>query len=292
MHPKSASLLLFLGWFTAMVKSAQNGYCYEKCMNERVRRDPQSNINIFLEYQKAEIKVPTPSRVKMYGMSEFTNGNRLPGMNHYPHEPQGENIYSPRHSRAIIEGKHEVNLRESYIVDPVEGNKGCKSKSLKKTASRVKCKPRPIIVDLIPTSGKIIYNKVLTKRCSGFCSNNQECMAVETQNTSVSVMMLTSEGTSQCSTVVIPIHIKCKCRCRITEKDCNLPQKYHKQSCSCRCSNERDKTDCMNRKPAGKFSWNETTCSCECKRAQKQQCTTGTFWDKNQCKCSKKADNG
>ncbi|XP_066252922.1 balbiani ring protein 3-like isoform X7 [Euwallacea similis] len=262
MHPKSASLLLFLGWFTAMVKSAQNGYCYEKCMNERVRRDPQSNINIFLEYQKAEIKVPTPSRVKMYGMSEFTNGNRLP----------------------------EVNLRESYIVDPVE--EGCKSKSLKKTASRVKCKPRPIIVDLIPTSGKIIYNKVLTKRCSGFCSNNQECMAVETQNTSVSVMMLTSEGTSQCSTVVIPIHIKCKCRCRITEKDCNLPQKYHKQSCSCRCSNERDKTDCMNRKPAGKFSWNETTCSCECKRAQKQQCTTGTFWDKNQCKCSKKADNG
>ncbi|XP_066146630.1 uncharacterized protein [Euwallacea fornicatus] len=292
MHPKSASLLLLLGWCTAMVKSGQNGYCYEKCMSERVRRDPQSNINIFLEYQKAEITVPTLPKVKTYGVDKFTNVKRLPGMNHYPHQPQRENIYWPRHSRAIIEGKYEVNLRESYIVDPVKGNKGCISKSLKKITSKVKCKPRPVIVELTPTSGKIVFNKVLTKRCSGFCSHGQECTAIHTQNTSVSVIVLTSEGMSQCATVMVPIHVRCKCQCRITEKDCNSQQKYNKQSCSCRCSNEGDKTDCINRKPAGKFSWNEKTCACECKKSEKPQCTTGTVWDENQCKCSKKSDNG
>ncbi|XP_066146637.1 uncharacterized protein [Euwallacea fornicatus] len=261
MHPKSASLLLLLGWCTAMVKSGQNGYCYEKCMSERVRRDPQSNINIFLEYQKAEITVPTLPKVKTYGVDKFTNVKRLP----------------------------EVNLRESYIVDPV---KGCISKSLKKITSKVKCKPRPVIVELTPTSGKIVFNKVLTKRCSGFCSHGQECTAIHTQNTSVSVIVLTSEGMSQCATVMVPIHVRCKCQCRITEKDCNSQQKYNKQSCSCRCSNEGDKTDCINRKPAGKFSWNEKTCACECKKSEKPQCTTGTVWDENQCKCSKKSDNG
>lgn len=80
-------------------------------------------------------------------------------------------------------------------------------------------------------------NKVLTKQCAGFCKGNTVCSAVKAKNVSFSVQVLQEDGTTQCSTILVPQDIKCKCKCAITEKSCTSLQAFNKSVCACECSN-------------------------------------------------------
>lgn len=103
--------------------------------------------------------------------------------------------------------------------------------------------------------------------------------------------------------VVVEEHVKCKCDCRIKEKDCKRNQIYMKSACKCECTNFDDHNKCLGVKFENSevnfdtismhFSllnsqddlkiWDSDNCTCRCRDSN--QCTTGTYYDENTCRC-------
>ncbi|CAH1159724.1 unnamed protein product [Phaedon cochleariae] len=191
----------------------------------------------------------------------------------------------------------EVSLRmPEFVVEPTKGktrkkNKEltCNSKQFKTTmkemTKKIKCRPRDTIVDIKYKGSKVLPNKVSTKLCSGVCSGTKTCMAVESKNVSLTVSIQDSSSRFKCSNVMIPEHTKCRCGCDKTSTDCSPSQIFDKKFCKCKCKNDNDYQMCMENISSNfnKYVWNKITCSCDCK--VEYVCTTGTDWDRNECKC-------
>ncbi|WZD65345.1 VEGF-E [Pseudocowpox virus] len=122
------------------------------------------------------------------------------------------------------------NLPEclSGTSDGDSGGGGSSSlRSWSETSERSRCTLRDVVVDLSSefTNDISKYNPQCTvvKRCSGCCNgDSQVCTAVETKNTTITVMKtgVTSTGgetgsggvSSNFHTLVVTEHTKCECR--------------------------------------------------------------------------------
>ncbi|KAJ8928562.1 hypothetical protein NQ314_018880 [Rhamnusium bicolor] len=183
----------------------------------------------------------------------------------------------------------EVTLRmPAFEVEPLQVN--CKSKQFTKTVKEItkktKCEPRETIVDIVYDGAKVVPNKVSTKLCTGVCSGAKTCVSVESRNISLAVRTILSNEQIQCSTVMVPEDIKCKCDCDIKQSDCLPTQIFEKKFCKCKCVNEDEYLNCLNKikhSPTKKYTWNKETCACQC--VHEKICTTGTVWNRNECKC-------
>ncbi|XP_018571614.1 balbiani ring protein 3-like isoform X2 [Anoplophora glabripennis] len=183
----------------------------------------------------------------------------------------------------------EVTLRmPAFDVEPLEANCDNKgfTKVLKEINRKTKCSPRDTIVDLIYEGAKVVPNKVTTKLCTGVCSGSKTCLSVARRNISISVRTILNDGKVQCSTVLVPEDTKCRCDCDMSQSHCLESQAFDKKFCKCKCVNDREYFNCMNKiinHTPKKHWWNKNTCTCEC--LSEKVCTTGTIWNKNECKC-------
>ncbi|KAL1506663.1 hypothetical protein ABEB36_005987 [Hypothenemus hampei] len=265
---------LVLVIFTIILKGLKSDNaksCFHKCLDNSVTSNPNSNIDVYLEYKKATIKVVIPTEKRISSIDPF--GDKIPGTLNY--QGKHKNIWK-RDTNKI----DEVSLRD-FQVNPEQVQ--CSEHTFNR--KEIKCKPRNVIVTVVSTEAKIYPNKVLVKQCSGYCGGNRNCVATLTRDKSVSVTLMQNNVT-KCGKISVPEDVKCKCRCAIKKKDCNPKQLFDRKTCSCRCASSEEKDRCRTLK---NHYWDPSNCTCSCKEGS---CTTGAIWDKTLCRCSKKTDNG
>nr|XP_023025268.1 balbiani ring protein 3-like isoform X2 [Leptinotarsa decemlineata] len=255
--------------------------CKWVCIDDkhRIMREYIGSEQFELDFQKHEIFIPQTDK-KMHIVDR---GRRLTDKPSLP-----ENGPRLRMPALFVEPK-ENGPRLRMPAFSVEPKEVCSSeefqKNMKAMSKKVKCKPRATIVDIKYEGGKVLPEKISTKLCSGGCSGTKTCLSVEKKNISMAVAVLVS-GNYQCSRVVIPQDIKCKCGCDKENIKCLPSQVFDKKFCKCKCINEKEHHLCQKKiANHGKFVWNRDKCLCECKF--QYICTTGTEWDRNQCRCTK-----
>ncbi|XP_075158501.1 PDGF- and VEGF-related factor 1 isoform X1 [Haematobia irritans] len=151
-------------------------------------------------------------------------------------------------------------------------------------AKSANCIPEPTVVDLTPINPKSNYFPRCTrvKRCGGCCSTPwMSCQPTKTEIVNYQVYRYCYEhGAKFCGLDVIPVeqHLECKCDCRIKPKDCNPYQVY--EDCRCHCTNTDARDKCLELEHK---DWDDESCRCVCR--QTENCTTGSYYDENQCKC-------
>ncbi|XP_059223397.1 uncharacterized protein LOC106088750 isoform X2 [Stomoxys calcitrans] len=152
-------------------------------------------------------------------------------------------------------------------------------------AKAARCSPEPTVVDLIPLSTMYSYFPKCTrvKRCSGCCNTPLlSCQPTKTEivNYQVTRYSPTAHGIKSNGFDVIPVeqHLECKCDCRVKAKDCNAFQIYEDCQCHCPNTDAQDKCHELEHK-----EWDGNSCRCVCRH--RETCTTGTYYDENQCKC-------
>lgn len=97
-------LLVIFGLSVNTATCNSNQWCYEKCLEENVVRSSSSNIDIYLEYKKAVIKVPAPPKIKTNSLITMPSGDILQGM---LNNPQRTKLFWKRKSRGIIAKKDD-----------------------------------------------------------------------------------------------------------------------------------------------------------------------------------------
>ncbi|XP_046802030.1 uncharacterized protein LOC111675245 isoform X1 [Lucilia cuprina] len=159
-------------------------------------------------------------------------------------------------------------------------------------AKAANCIPENTVVDLTPINPKSNYFPRCTrvKRCGGCCSTQwMSCQATKTEIVNFQVYRYCYEEVKAkfCGFEVIPVeqHLECKCDCRKKPEDCNSYQRY--QDCRCHCINDEAREKCLNLEHK---IWDDENCRCVCK--QNENCTTGSYYDENQCKCLLLNGNG
>ncbi|KAL9879371.1 uncharacterized protein LOC119639092 isoform X1 [Glossina fuscipes] len=151
-------------------------------------------------------------------------------------------------------------------------------------AKAANCIPENSVVDLTPLNPKNNYFPRCTrvKRCGGCCSTQwMSCQPTKIEVINFQVYRYCyDEGAKFCGLDVIPVeqHLECKCDCRIKPEDCNAFQRY--QDCRCHCTNDEARSKCLQ---LDHKTWDDVNCRCVCK--QNENCTTGSYYDENQCKC-------
>ncbi|KAM7349562.1 PDGF- and VEGF-related factor 1 isoform 2-T6 [Cochliomyia hominivorax] len=152
-------------------------------------------------------------------------------------------------------------------------------------AKAANCMPENTVVDLTPINPKNNYFPRCTrvKRCSGCCSTQwMACQPTKTEIVNFQVYRYCYEDVKAkfCGFEVIPVeqHLECKCDCRKKPEDCNAYQRY--QDCRCHCINDEAREKCLS---LDHKIWDDENCRCVCK--QNENCTTGSYYDENQCKC-------
>ncbi|XP_060531513.1 balbiani ring protein 3-like isoform X2 [Cylas formicarius] len=227
---------------------------------KRNRQHHKNSGNIYLEYKTGVINVP----VKM-------------------HESREEPL------PVSISDTVPLSMRLPFEVDPVAGiNVQCKSKEfrtqLREVRRKIKCTPRPMIVDVVSTEGKVIPNKILTKQCTGWCSGKKVCISDATINISLSVQVILDNRRIKCARILVREDKKCRCGCEEPKKPCTSVQIFDDRNCKCVCANNKEYTHCLRKINMTKLhKWNFDTCLCEC--SSELPCTTGTLWDKTHCRC-------
>ncbi|XP_065364934.1 uncharacterized protein Pvf1 isoform X3 [Calliphora vicina] len=152
-------------------------------------------------------------------------------------------------------------------------------------AKAANCIPENTVVDLTPINPKNNYFPRCTrvKRCGGCCSTQwMSCQPTKSEIVNFQVYRYCYEEVKAkfCGFEVIPVeqHLECKCDCRKKPEDCNSYQRY--QDCRCHCINDEAREKCLNLEHK---IWDDENCRCVCK--QNENCTTGSYYDENQCKC-------
>ncbi|XP_023030177.2 uncharacterized protein isoform X3 [Leptinotarsa decemlineata] len=140
----------------------------------------------------------------------------------------------------------------------------------------------------------ILYIPQCTRieQCGGCCNHALlECQPIETETLAFQVVKTQYTGTKKLKILgkeIIPVekHTKCKCDCKIKAEvatlHCNQYQEYKPDECRCTCKNTDEEQKC--RKSGSKKLWNPELCACQCKDVI--ICTTGYYFDQNDCKCS------
>ncbi|KAG5883126.1 hypothetical protein JTB14_030961 [Gonioctena quinquepunctata] len=223
--------------------------CKWVCVDEknRIMKEYIESGQFKLDYQKHEISVRQNVKKKHNNMKTTRR---------------------PKYSSDVLP---EVTLRmPEIIVEPSQDI--CNSKefrtSMKEMSKKVKCKPRETIVDIKYKGGKVVPEKISTKLCTGVCSGSKTCLSVERKNISLAILNVNVAAINH--RLVVP------------------PHKFStKKFCKCKCINEEEHRLCIKKitNHYNKYVWNKNICSCDCKF--EYICTTGTEWEKNQCKCVK-----
>ncbi|XP_059350330.1 balbiani ring protein 3-like isoform X2 [Daphnia carinata] len=153
------------------------------------------------------------------------------------------------------------------------------------------CKPRKIPVE-IPKEPNITWWPACTlvERCGGCCNNERlQCVPVPEAITIIKTQVIdvNSKGvTVNYKQVQIEKHNKCKCQCKVKASDCNPQQVYDKNNCKCVCKQNGSKPG----KPVQQICkaplyWDERSCKCRCPPQIDVECSTGSFFSSEQCRC-------
>ncbi|KAK9875792.1 hypothetical protein WA026_009583 [Henosepilachna vigintioctopunctata] len=175
-------------------------------------------------------------------------------------------------------------------VEPVRVS--CKSQnvtsSMKLLKTQIKCTPRNTVLSLKPPLGFILSPSVVeVKKCAGMCTGAMKCISKTTKEVEFYVRAHNQETNEViCSSILVPEDTSCKCGCQTKVTDCLPSQKYDKSTCSCKCTNSEAYNRCVQRNYMD-FKWDEQNCICACNITM--ECTTGSYWDKNECRCQKYA---
>uniref|UniRef100_A0A8D8PHH4 Vascular endothelial growth factor A n=1 Tax=Culex pipiens TaxID=7175 RepID=A0A8D8PHH4_CULPI len=156
------------------------------------------------------------------------------------------------------------------------------------------CSTTDTIVPLRPkdvTDPTLIYSPECTrvKRCSGCCvSSRLACLPTATRTIPFTVTVLEYKTGTKLKfknrdVTLVEEHVSCQCQCRVREEHCNHLQRYNAPNCRCECTNPDDRTRCLQESDIKQ--WNPDTCLCECNEVK--ECTTGTYFDRNYCRCLK-----
>ncbi|XP_059609483.1 platelet-derived growth factor subunit A isoform X1 [Phlebotomus argentipes] len=155
------------------------------------------------------------------------------------------------------------------------------------------CTPEMTLVPLIPVNSEndpsVVYYPQCTrvKRCGGCCSHRLlSCQPTETETLTFTIIKSQYTGGTRMQLVervpiIVEQHTKCRCNCAVKEEHCNRFQRYESSQCKCVCTNLEDQSKCL--KESELKIWDSSTCNCRCRESK--GCTTGTFFDENQCKC-------
>uniref|UniRef100_A0A6B2EIR1 Putative vascular endothelial growth factor a-a-like protein n=1 Tax=Phlebotomus kandelakii TaxID=1109342 RepID=A0A6B2EIR1_9DIPT len=155
------------------------------------------------------------------------------------------------------------------------------------------CSPEMSLVSLIPTDSpndpSIVYYPQCTrvKRCGGCCSHRLlSCQPIEKETLTFTIIKSQYTGGARMQLVervpiIVDQHTKCRCGCAVQEEHCNRFQRYEKSQCKCICTNLEDQSKCL--KESELKIWDSKACNCRCRETK--GCTTGTFFDENQCQC-------
>ncbi|XP_063920533.1 balbiani ring protein 3-like [Zophobas morio] len=185
----------------------------------------------------------------------------------------------------IITSRKRTNAK----IDPVPVS--CKSsnvtRSLNELRKKIRCIPRDTVVEVAaPDSSKVIPNTVVVKRCGGMCSGSKKCLPKKRTNVDFYVRTTDQKsGMVFCSRISVPEDTECQCDCP-EKKRCSVDQKFDPTLCKCVCTNKEEERDCVDKADVdSNFKWSAKTCSCGCRR--EKICTTGTTWERTECRCVK-----
>ncbi|XP_058445418.1 uncharacterized protein LOC131426582 [Malaya genurostris] len=185
------------------------------------------------------------------------------------------------------------NLVEADSIDPrIFSKDGFGERSAGEVPKPAGCNTQPTIVSLRPENNsdpRLIYSPSCTRvqRCSGCCvSKRLSCQPTSTRTRTFTVNVL--EYVSGVKTrfksrdlALIEEHVGCACQCRVKEEHCNGLQRYNARNCRCDCVNNDDRSKCLQQQDIKQ--WNPDTCLCECN--DPKECTSGSYFDHNYCKC-------
>ncbi|CAL1280773.1 unnamed protein product [Larinioides sclopetarius] len=152
------------------------------------------------------------------------------------------------------------------------------------------CVPEMQIVEFErPYDPSLVIWPVCTRvrRCGGCCSSKLlHCVATRTSIITVKVIkaryphpgaeMLELEGYEN---VRLEQHDRCACKCRQEERDCTPEQRYQPGQCRCVCRNHHEAARC---KQPDQY-WDTKECTCKCRH--QSDCSTGSVFNNNSCKC-------
>ncbi|KYB27935.1 hypothetical protein TcasGA2_TC007448 [Tribolium castaneum] len=125
------------------------------------------------------------------------------------------------------------------------------------------------------------------ERCGGCCSHHLLACQPETKE-EIPFKVIKTQYTGgkklkvlSKEVILVEKHTKCKCDCKVRAEDCNRFQEYRKSECRCACTNYDEEKKC-NKNSLTKL-WNPDLCACQCRETM--QCSTGSYFDQNECKC-------
>ncbi|XP_065077465.1 platelet-derived growth factor subunit B [Ochlerotatus camptorhynchus] len=254
----------------------------------------------------------SPYNGRLYQQRTAYNGNRMV----FPNEKERYNVISKDVKREVdeddgccyddiplelalqlgnITSSDDVftnGLVEEDSIDQRIFNKGYGERSAGETPKPAGCNTEATIVSLRPannTDPRLIFSPSCTRvqRCSGCCvSKRLSCQPTSTRQRAFSVNIL--EYLSGVKTrfknrdiALIEEHVGCACQCRVKEEHCTPLQKYNARNCRCECKNLDDRSKCLQQSDIKQ--WNPETCLCEC--LDPTDCTSGSYYDQNACKC-------
>ncbi|GAB0095765.1 hypothetical protein DMENIID0001_111860 [Sergentomyia squamirostris] len=138
-----------------------------------------------------------------------------------------------------------------------------------------------------PNDASIVYYPECTriKQCGGCCARLLSCQPIETETLTFTILKSQYTGGNRMMLkekipVIVEQHTKCKCGCAVKEEHCNRNQKYESNQCKCICTNLEDQSKCL--KEDLKI-WDTVSCTCRCRESK--SCTTGSYFDENNCQC-------
>ncbi|KAL7303073.1 hypothetical protein TKK_0004289 [Trichogramma kaykai] len=133
---------------------------------------------------------------------------------------------------------------------------------------------------------------IRVQRCGGCCwLQRLACRPVKTETLFVQLLGIRYPDSDHSETwkELVPIeqHLECKCECRFGPEACNDKQVYSKRDCMCNCANRDEEDKCARGEFAERHRWNVTTCGCDCRQEYLRECSTGYYYDQQQCACRK-----
>ncbi|KAI9561394.1 hypothetical protein GHT06_012351 [Daphnia sinensis] len=153
------------------------------------------------------------------------------------------------------------------------------------------CKPRKIPVE-IPKEPNITWLPAcaLVERCGGCCKHESlQCVPVPEDITMMKkkVVAVNNKGVYlNVKHVNIEKHNKCKCQCKVKASDCNPQQIYDKNNCRCVCKQNGSKSGKAAQQTCkAPLYWDERSCKCRCPPQIDVECSTGSFFSSEQCRC-------
>ncbi|ROT85909.1 vascular endothelial growth factor A-A [Penaeus vannamei] len=166
------------------------------------------------------------------------------------------------------------------------------NRNIRDLVRKVSCmEPRKTLVPLpVPKGFDRVYPSVVeVPRCAGqMCIQlDQECVATETKNMTITVEAhrLNSLMEHECVDISVQEDVMCGCNCERSQESCGINKVFNRNFCRCECK-QGLKNECKNKmvENPGLFMWDETSCTCPCNN-QHVKCGDGQVFVHETCEC-------